>query len=47
MSIIELDIQDDLVHYHFVLERRISFLRGNSATGKTTRRDGTRYERFR
>lgn len=36
MSIIELDIQDDLVHYHFVLERRISFLRGNSATGKTT-----------
>lgn len=35
MSTIKLDIRDDLFYFHFILKHNISFLQGNSGTGKT------------
>lgn len=36
MSVIELDIKDNLLHFHFSLSRRFNFIKGSSAVGKST-----------
>lgn len=36
MSIIKLDVRDDNIHFELTFDRRINFIIGNSASGKTT-----------
>lgn len=36
MGIVNLDVNDSLLHFHIELSRRINFIMGNSATGKTS-----------
>ena len=36
LNLIDLDIKDDLLHFNISLQRRVSFIMGDSDTGKTS-----------